>query len=66
MRTHWELDGNIAIKQKKISLWVFGRGEGVLKCLIFLKRYAPTLKFYLFFFLGGIFLIRVRVGLLTP
>jgi hypothetical protein len=28
MGTHWELDENIAIKQKKFSLWVFGRGKG--------------------------------------
>jgi hypothetical protein len=59
MGTHWELDGNIAIKQKKISLWVFGRGEGeegVLTCSIFLKRYSPPhLKIFCFFSFQGEF-----------
>ncbi len=54
--THWELDGNIAIKQKiKLPLGLWKGGRCFLSCSIFLKRYPLTLKFSVFSFQGGFF-----------
>jgi len=48
MGTHWELDGNITIKQKKFSLWVFGRGGRCLNMFDFSETLSTHLKISVF------------------
>jgi hypothetical protein len=58
MGTHWELDGNIAIRQKKIlpfGLWKVGRGGRYFKVFDFSETLSPDLKIFCFFFQGGFF-----------